>query len=107
MERDQEQCSTLVVLLELQQKQQGDKVTNISASFDGLQMQVRTVREEVDSLKKAPAVVAEKDSCDLNSKVAVSTDPVYQAMERDLSTSFQEFSKLLRMKRFFRGMSRP
>ena len=94
MERDQEQCSTRVASLELQQKQHRDEVTDLSVSLDGLQMQVRTVREEVDSLKKIP-VVTQKDSGDLNPKVAVSTDPVYQAMERDLFTLFQELSKLL------------
>ena len=94
MERDQEQCSTRVASLELQQKQHRDEVTDLSVSLDCLQMQVRTVREEVDSLKKVP-VVTQKDSGDLNPKVAVSTDPVYQAMERDLFTSFQELSKLV------------
>ena len=52
MERDQEQCSTRVASLELQQKQHRDEVTDLSVSLDGLQMQVRTVREEVDGLKR-------------------------------------------------------
>ena len=91
-QRFQDEAITSLQRLQNAESLHQQEVSLLHQDLDGLAQQVQVVKEEVQNLKHAP--------CDHNHSISkhrtgVEQDVAFQALQKDLETSFTELSKLV------------
>ena len=91
-QRSQDEAIISLQRFENAESQHQQEVSLLHRDLDGLARQVQDVKEEVQNLKHAP--------CDHNPSISkhrtgVEQDVAFQALQKDLETSFSELSKLV------------
>ena len=90
-QKSQDEAITSLQRLENAESQHQKEVSLLHQNLDGLAQQVQDVQKEVQNLKHTP--------CDHNPSISkhrtgVKQDVAFQALRKDLGTSFTELSKL-------------